>query len=76
MTIGENLRVDEFFEEERHRCEVRQVLRWRTENRDKAVSYLAAVRQKRSEAAATKLERDTREQWAKGNRGIEGEWRE
>lgn len=76
MTTGENLRVDEFFEEERHRCEVRQVLRWRTENRDKAVSYLAAVRQKRSEAAATKLERDTREQWAKGNRGIEGEWRE
>lgn len=75
MTTGENLRVDEFFEEERHRCEVRQVLRWRTENRDKAISYLAAVRQKRSEAAAIKLERDTREQWAKGNRGIEGEWR-
>jgi hypothetical protein len=62
-------------EEYRHQCEVRQVLAWRTENRDKAVSYLAAVRQKRSEAAAIKLERDTREQWSRGNRGIEGEWR-
>lgn len=62
-------------EEYRHQCEVRQVLAWRTENRDKAVSYLAAVRQKRSEAAAIKLERDTREQWSRGNRGIEGEWK-
>lgn len=63
-------------EDHRHRCEVRQVLRWRAENRDKAVSYLQLVRQKRDEAAANKLEKDTREQWAKGNRGIKGDWRE
>lgn len=63
-------------EDLRHQCEVRQVLRWRAENRDKAVSYLQLVRQKRGDAKADKLERDTREQWAKGNRGIEGEWRE
>jgi hypothetical protein len=63
-------------EDFRHRCEVWQVLRWRAENRDKAVTYLNLVRQKRDEAAANKLERDTKEQWAKGNRGIKGDWRE
>ena len=62
-------------EDFRHRCEVWQVLRWRAENRDKAVSYLQLVRQRRDEAAANKLERDTKEQWAKGNRGIKGDWR-
>jgi hypothetical protein len=60
----------------RHQCEIRQVLRWRAENRDKAISYLQLVRRKRGDAKADKLERDTREQWAKGNRGINGEWRE
>ncbi len=74
-TTGESLRVHEFFEEERHRCEVRQILRWRAENRDKAISYLQLVRRKRGDAKADKLERDTREQWAKGSRGIEGEWK-
>ena len=63
-------------EDFRHRCEVWQVLRWRAESRDKAVSYLNLVRQRRGEAAANKLERDTKEQWAKGNRGIKGDWRE
>jgi hypothetical protein len=63
-------------EEYRHQCEVRQVLRWRVENRDKAVGYLNKVRQKRDEAAANKLERDTRDQWAKGNRGEKDDWRE
>lgn len=62
-------------EDFRHRCEVWQVLRWRAENRDKAISYLNLVRQRRDEAAANKLERDTKEQWAKGNRGIKGDWR-
>jgi len=51
------------------------VLRWRAENRDKAVSYLQLVRQKRGDAKADKLERDTKEQWAKNNRGIKGDWR-
>ena len=63
-------------EDFRHRCEVWQVLRWRAENRDKAVSYLNLVRQRRDEAAANKLERDTKEQWSKGHRGIKGDWRE
>ena len=81
MTTEEDSKLHEFSmnfhssEEYRHQCEVRQVLRWRAENRDKAVSYLNKVRQKRDEAAANKLEHDTREQWAKGNRGIKGDWR-
>lgn len=62
-------------EEYRHQCEVRQVLRWRAENRDKAVSYLNLVRQRRDEAAANKLEKDCKEQWAKGNRGEKDDWR-
>jgi hypothetical protein len=63
-------------EDFRHRCEVWQVLRWRAENRDKAVTYLNLVRQRRDEAAANKLERDCKEQWARGSRGIKGDWRE
>jgi hypothetical protein len=51
------------------------VLRWRAENRDKAVSYLQLVRQRRDEAAANKLEKDCKEQWARGSRGIKGDWR-
>lgn len=68
--------MHEFFEEERHRCEVRQVLRWRTEDRNKALEYLSKVRQKRGDSQADKLDKDVRSQWSLGNRGIEGEWRE
>ncbi len=66
----------EFFEEERHRCEVRQVLRWRAYDRDKAIHYLSLVRQRRGDTAADKLQKDCKEQWTKGNRGTEGEWRD
>jgi hypothetical protein len=73
--ITEESSLHEFFEEERHRCEVRQVLRWRAEDRSKAIDYLSKVRQKRSDKAADKLQKDCTEQWAKGNRGIQGDWR-
>lgn len=62
-------------EEYRHQCEVRQVLAWRTEDRDKAMKYLSLVRQKRGDDVATKLEQDCKVQWAKGNRGEKGDWR-
>lgn len=55
----------------RHQCEVRQVLRWRIEDRNKALAYLAKVPDKRR---AT-LEKDAREQWDLGNRGEKGDWR-
>jgi hypothetical protein len=57
--------------EHRHRCEVRQVLAWRTEDRSKAMDYLIKVKEARRE----KLERDCRTQWERGNRGKWGDWR-
>ena len=69
MTTMEDL------ETERHRCEVRQILRWRVEDRNKALEYLRLVREKRKEKA-NKLELDCREQWSRGNRGEKGEWYE
>lgn len=73
--ITEENSLHEFFEEERHRCEVRQVLRWRAQDRSQAIEYLSKVRDKRSNEAAEKLQKDCAEQWSKGNRGIHGDWR-
>jgi len=60
----------------RHRCEVRQVLKWRTEDRNKAIEYISIVRNKRGDRTAQLLEKDCREQWTLGNRGLNGEWNE
>jgi len=62
-------------EQHRHRCEVRQVLKWRTQDRNKAIEYLSIVRNKRGDRTAQLLEKDCREQWTLGNRGINGEWK-
>jgi hypothetical protein len=69
------IRVDSVDEEYRHQCEVRQVLRWRAEDRNKALDYLARVRKARGDAVAEKLSNDCKEQWARANRGIKGDWR-
>jgi RNase P protein component len=63
-------------EEERYRCEVRQILRWRAEDREKAMDFLTNVRKRRGDITAEKLAKDCKEQWSKGNKGIEGDWRE
>lgn len=63
-------------EQHRHRCEVRQVLRWRLEHgREWVREWLAGVAQKRGRAAANALQRDAAEQWQRGNRGGHDEWR-
>lgn len=62
-------------EQHRHRCEVRQVLKWRTQDRNKAIEYLSIVRNKRGDKVAQLLEKDCREQWKLGNRGLNGEWK-
>jgi hypothetical protein len=62
-------------EQERHRCEVRQVLAWRTADRDSALKYLSVVRQKRGHEAADQLEADCKFQWGLGNRVKKGDWR-
>jgi hypothetical protein len=57
--------------EHRFRCEVRQILAWRTEDRGKAMDYLARVKGDRRD----RLEKDCRTQWERGNRGEKGDWR-
>ncbi len=68
--------MHEFFEEERFRCEVRHVLRLRSRDRNSALEYLSAVRKRRGDVAADKLEKDVRSQWSAGNRGVLGDWHE
>jgi len=65
----------EKFEEDRHRSEVRQVLKWRVEDKEKAHAYLNAVEQKRKHGMGAKLRKDVVEQWTLGNRGEPGDWR-
>jgi hypothetical protein len=62
-------------QEYRHQCEVRQVIKWRKEDRNHALDYLEAVRKKRGASAGDQLERDVKDQWTKGNRGNDGDWR-
>ena len=67
--------MNEFFEEERHRCEVRQVLRWRAQDRNKAINYIELVRKRRGDKMADSLHKDSADQWVAGNRGLEGDWK-
>lgn len=67
--------MNEFFEEERHRCEVRHVLKVRADSRQKMLDYLDLVKQQRGEQSVEKIEKDAREQWNKGNRGLQGDWK-
>jgi hypothetical protein len=67
--------MNEFFEEERHRCEVRQVLRWRVQDRNKAINYIELVRKRRGDKMADALHKDSADQWVAGNRGLEGDWK-
>ena len=62
-------------QEYRHQCEVRTVIRWRMEDRNRALNYMEEVKKKRGKEAGEMLERDVRDQWTKGNRGAEGDWR-
>ena len=68
--------IDTYSEEYRHRCEVWTVLRWRALDRNKSSDYLQRVRKMRGNNAADKLEKDCREQWERGNRGLKGDWRD
>lgn len=61
-------------EQHRHRSEVRQILKWRTQDRNKAIEYLSIVRNKRGDRVAQLLEKDCMEQWSKGSRGDDGIW--
>lgn len=63
-------------ETHRHRCEVRQLLRWRVERgREWLRTWLAGVERIRGKAALLRLEADIRTQWELGNRGARDDWR-
>ena len=73
-------------EEHRHRCEVRQLLRWRTERgrawvhdfingaKDERGRQVKGIRQQRGDAAADRILEDCRRQYERGNRGEAGAW--
>lgn len=65
--------IDTNSEEHRHRCEVRWCL---TNGSEWFKTYIAGVAQARGKAAAERLRADVRAQFAAGNRGGEGEWKE
>jgi hypothetical protein len=62
-------------EEARHKAEVRQVLRWRVQDRNKAINYIELVRKRRGDKMANALHKDSADQWIAGNRGLEGDWK-
>jgi hypothetical protein len=63
-------------EQWRHRCEVRQVLRWRDEHGHEWVAqWLEGVGRARGAELAARLRYDAGEQWNLGNRGVPGDWR-
>lgn len=63
-------------ERHRFRCEVRWLLR-KAESEGTSASelYLLGCERQRGAEAAARLRDTAREQWIKGNRGAEGDWR-
>ena len=59
-------------EEQRHRCEIRQLLAWRKEwGLQRFQRYLQTAG---FDSRRPKLVRDFAEQWKRGNRGEKGRW--
>jgi hypothetical protein len=67
-----NWKEGEGEDQDRHRHLVRWVIRRRIEDRDRAHKWLQEWNEKHSGSI---LERDVVEQWKKGNRGQQGEWK-
>lgn len=71
-------------DEDRHRCLVRWVIQKRLQDRDGAYKWLKGYRDHLGQYKKgwnelhpkSRLEADVREQWTKGNRGNEGEWKD
>jgi hypothetical protein len=70
-------------DELRHRCLVRWVIKKRLQDRDGAYRWLNGYRDNMGQYKKgwnelhpkSILEADVRDQWTKGNRGNEGEWK-
>lgn len=64
-------------DEGRHRCEVRQLIARRVERGRAWLRWeLGEIERVRGKAAQARLEADIAAQWAAGNRGAWGDWRE
>ena len=60
-------------EEQRHRCEIRQLLAWRKEwGLQRFQRYLQTAG---FDSRRAKLREDIADQWSKGNRGEKGLWK-
>ena len=67
--------IDTKSEEFRHQAEVRQIIKWRMQDRNRAMEYLQDVAKKRGQDAADRLRKDSAEQWDRKNRGLQGDWK-
>ena len=67
--------IDTKSEEFRHQAEVRQIIKWRMQDRNKAMEYLQDVAKKRGQDSADRLRKDSAEQWDRKNRGLQGDWK-
>ena len=78
-----NWKEGEGDDEHRHRCLVRWVIKKRIEDRDGAYRWLNGYIDDAGRHhkgwndlhKGSRLEQDVRDQWSKGNRGTEGEWK-
>lgn len=61
-------------QDHRHQCEVRHILKMRTESQEAALAYLELVTARRGKEAGQKLRDDCKRQWGLGNRGEWGSW--
>ena len=69
------IKLDGFtdYEEQRHQCEVRQLLKWRKEwGLQRFQRYLQTAG---FDSRRAKLREDIADQWSKGNRGEDGLWK-
>lgn len=62
-------------QEERYRCMIRQILRWRGESRAKVDEFLLAVEKRHGKERVTAIKVDAATQWGRGNRGNPGDWK-
>lgn len=61
--------------DDRHRCEVRHVLKLRCESLERSQKFLDAAEKRRGKEAVQQLRDDCSAQWQRGNRGDWGVWR-
>ncbi len=67
--------MEQDFEQNRHRCEIRWFIRYSAEREGNSGAYLKLLAYHRGQAVADSFRREAAEQWGRGNRGKHGDWR-